>query len=107
MQKLDFMVAVLEPILNPSSGSLHSYVETKIFSKHNVEPMLDFYKKVWALMHKAIYVAYLDEKTEAAWINEVWKEWPSLKKQAAGYSKQIAEGWANVEKEVFSEKYLQ
>jgi hypothetical protein len=107
MQKLDFMVAVLEPILNPSQGSLHSYVETKIFAKHNVEPMLEFYKKVWALIHRGIYVSYLDEKSEAAWVSEAWKMWPSIKEEAAKYTKQLADGWAKVEKEVFSDRYLQ
>jgi hypothetical protein len=107
MQKLDFMVAVLEPILNPSPSSLHSFIETKIFAKHNIEPMFDFYKKVWQFMHRGVYASYLDEKSEAEWINEVWKAWPAIKKEAAGYAKQVADGWSKVEKDVFSDKYLQ
>jgi|GEM_PF-6290464 len=107
LQKLDFSVALIEPILNPSPSSLHSFVETKFFAKQNIEPMFDFYKKVWHWMHLGISVSYMQEKDEAEWINDVWKAWPEIKKETGKYSKQIADGWSKVEKEIFSDRYLQ
>lgn len=107
LQKLDFSVALIEPILNPSPSSLHSYIETKFFAKQNIEPLFDFYKKVWHWLHKGISVSYLEEKDEAQWINDVWKAWPEIKKEIAKYSKQLADGWSKVEKEIFSDRYLQ
>ena len=101
----DFLI-LLNPILNPNPNSLHSMVETKIFEKQDLEPMFDFYKKLFQLAHKGITASLESEAAEAAWINDAWKAWPDIKKKIAGYSKKITEGWGKVEKEVFSDKYL-
>ncbi|MEM2874117.1 MAG: hypothetical protein QW063_01545 [Candidatus Nanoarchaeia archaeon] len=106
LHKIDNIIGLLEPILDPKH-TLHSFVETKIFEKHNVEAMFAFYKKLWYLIHKGIQVSYVSEKAEVDFIKEMWEVWPELKKQAAEYAKQIADGWAKAEKETFTDKYLQ
>jgi hypothetical protein len=68
--------------------------------------MFDFYRKLFQLAHKGITASFESEAVEAAWINEVWKAWPEIKKLAHSYSKKITEGWGKIEKEVFADKYL-
>jgi RNA processing factor Prp31 len=106
IRKMEDFLSLLNPILNPNPNSLHSMIETKIFEKQDMEPMFEFYKKLFQLAHKSIPASLESESAEAAWINEVWKAWPDLKKQITGYSKKITEGWGKVEPEVFTDKYL-
>jgi len=106
IHKAEDFLSLLNPILNPNPNSLHSLIETKIFEKQDLEPMFDFYRKLFQLAHKGITASFEPEVAETAWINEVWKAWPEIKKQIAGYSKKITEGWGKVEKEVFTDKYL-
>jgi hypothetical protein len=106
IRKAEDFLSLLNPILNPNPNSLHSLIETKIFDKQDLEPMFDFYKKLFQLAHKGITASLETEAAEAAWINEVWKAWPDVKKKITGYSKRITEGWGKVEKEVFADKYL-
>ena len=106
IRRAEDFLSLLNPILNPNPNSLHSMVETKIFEKQDLEPMFDFYKKLFQLAHKGITASLESEAAEAAWINDAWKAWPDIKKKIAGYSKKITEGWGKVEKEVFSDKYL-
>jgi hypothetical protein len=106
IHKAEDFLSLLNPILNPNPNSLHSLIETKIFEKQDLEPMFDFYRKLFQLAHKGITASFEPEAAETAWINEVWKAWPEIKKQIAGYSKKITEGWGKVEKEVFTDKYL-
>jgi hypothetical protein len=106
IRKAEDFLSLLNPILNPNPNSLHSLIETKIFEKQDLEPMFDFYKKLFQLAHKGITASLESEAAEAVWINEIWKTWPEIKKQIHSYSKKITEGWGKVEKEVFTDKYL-
>jgi hypothetical protein len=106
IRKAEDFLSMLNPILNPNPNSLHSIIETKIFEKQDLEPMFDFYRKLFQLAHKGITASFESEAVEAAWINEVWKAWPEIKKLAHSYSKKITEGWGKIEKEVFADKYL-
>jgi hypothetical protein len=106
MSRIDFLIALLDPILDPGK-SLHSFIETKFFEKYNVEPLFDFYKLMWRLIHEGVSASYDSEKAEAEFIRKVWKQWPEIKKKAIEYSDKIALGWSKVEKEAFSDKYLQ
>jgi hypothetical protein len=106
VRKMEGILGLLDPILNPSQGSLHSMIETKIFEKQDLEPMFDYYKKLCQMAHNGITTSLESEAAEAAWINEVAKAWPGIKKEAAGYSKKIADGWGKVESEIFTDRYL-
>jgi hypothetical protein len=62
---------------------------------------------MWRLIHEGVSASYDSEKAEAEFIRKVWKQWPEIKKKAIEYSDKIALGWSKVEKEAFSDKYLQ
>lgn len=106
IHRIEDILSLINPVLNPNPSSLHSLVETKIFEKQDMEPMFTFYKKLFQLAHGGITAALESESAEAAWINEVWKAWPEIKKQALDYSKKITTGWGKAESEVFTDKYL-
>ena len=104
--KLTAIADLIEPILNPAGHSLHSMIETKIFEKEELDDMYKFYKKLWHLVHKGIYLSLVSEKEEAEFIKEMWKAWPEIKKTAEKYAKKISDGWAKEEKEGLSDHYL-
>lgn len=106
VRRIEDILGLINPILNPNPQSLHSLIETKIFEKQDIESMFEFYKRLFQLAHKGITKSFETEANEAEWINEVWKAWPEIKKETHSYSKKITEGWGKVEKEVFTDKYL-
>jgi hypothetical protein len=104
--KLTAFADLIEPILNPAGHSLHSMIETKIFEKEELDDMYKFYKKLWHLVHKSIYLSLISEKDEAEFIKEAWKGWPEIKKTIEIYAKKISDGWAKEEKESAGDHYL-
>jgi hypothetical protein len=107
LQKIDQILSIINPILNPNPQSLHSLIETKIFEKSDLEPMFKFYKKLFYFLHKGITEVVKSEDAQVAWIKEIWASWSAIKKEFIGYGEKIAEGWLKVEKEIFTDKYLQ
>jgi len=105
-QRVEDVLSLINPILNPNPQSLRSMIETKIFEKQNMEPMFEFYKKLFQLAHEGISASLESEASEVAWINKAWKAWPEIKKQALSYNNKISEGWGKIETEVFADKYL-
>ena len=106
IHKIEDILSLINPVLNPNPQSLHSLIETKIFEKQDIEPMFEFYRKLFQLAHEGITASLESEASEASWINKAWKEWPDIKKKAHSYSKKISDGWGKAEKEVFADKYL-
>ncbi len=95
-----------EPVLNPHSGSLHSIIETKIFEKQELEPMFLLYKKLWSFVHEGLYASLQSEEKEIEFVKRVWKEWPAMKKQLAGFVGKLADGWKKHEGEKARDSYL-
>lgn len=87
------------PVLDPHPQELHSLMEMPAFDKHEKEKVFNLYKKLSHLIHKGVTVSLNSEKAEADFIKEVWKLWPSLKKEAQKYMKKITAEWANHRKQ--------
>lgn len=104
--RITSMADLFEPVLNPSGGSLHSIIETKVFEKEQIDDMYSFYKHLWMLVHKGISASLESEKAEADWVKDVWKGWKKIKEKTLKYSDKLAEGWAQEEKEGLAEKYM-
>ena len=47
-----------------------------------------------------------DDKTNAKFINEVWKEWPNFKKTIESYAKTLKNKWKEEEKKDTTEHYF-
>jgi len=103
--RLQGFAAWFEPVLNPSSGSLHSMIETKIFEKQELEPMFLLYKKLWSLVHEGLYAGLQSEEKEIEFVKKVWKEWPAMKKQIMEFVGRLAEGWKKHDKEKIRDSY--
>lgn len=104
--RIEDILSLVNPILNPNPQSLRNIIETKIFEKQDMEPVFEFYKKLFQLAHEGITASLESEASEVAWINKAWKAWPEIKKQALSFSRKISEGWGKIEPEVFADKYL-
>src|SRR3989344_5292708 len=104
--KLQAISDLLEPILNPSARELHSFIELKVFEKKEIEDTYNFYKKLWALIHKGIVASLETEQKEVDFIKELWKAWPEIKKQAHKFAAKITEAWQQDETETFVSKYV-
>ena len=91
--KLDAYNKVLESILMPESN-LSSLYEYQIFTD-------DQKKKLYLLFKKLMYFDRLsietsvdeNDKKTSSFINEFWKEWPSMKKKIHDTVKSLREGW--------------
>jgi len=104
--KIHKFIDNLAPIISPQPSSMHSMVEVKLFEKHEVEEMFKYYKKLMHLLHKSILLSLKEEKDEAEFINEIWKDWPQIKNPIISYMSKITEGWSKEDIEEHTNEYL-
>jgi hypothetical protein len=105
--RLQWYADMLEPVLNPHSGSLHSLIESKIFEKGDTKELYELYKEIWSLVHEGIArnVAGSD-RDEADYIKLVWKNYRKINQRMAEVSQKLAEGWKKQEAEEEKGEYL-
>ncbi|MEM2954339.1 MAG: hypothetical protein QW625_00055 [Candidatus Nanoarchaeia archaeon] len=96
----------LRTILEPNE-SIHSIVESKSFAKEEIDHMVEFYKKIYMVLHQIAYTVLEDEKTQAQFIKEFWREWPEIKEKQKKILKRMIDVWKNLKVEKFSERYVQ
>ena len=96
--RLQFISDILDPILNPHE-SLRSAIESDFFNEEDVHNMVIFYKRVWHLLHIGVNASLSSEADEAKFVNDMWLEWPKLKKKAKHFSDKLMESWAQAEKD--------
>jgi hypothetical protein len=83
------------PVLDPHPHELHSLIEMPAFNKKEREKLFNFYRKLSHLVHKGVSTSIVSEESEADFIKDIWKQWPSIKKEAKGYMDKIIAEWAN------------
>ncbi|MEK6923314.1 MAG: hypothetical protein AABW84_01305 [Nanoarchaeota archaeon] len=96
--KLIYFSDMLDPILNPHE-SLRSTIESNFFNEEDIKDMAIFYKRIWHLLHISANTSLSSEADEVKFINDIWLEWPKLKKKAKHFSDKLIESWAQAEKE--------
>lgn len=105
LDKIHAFVEWIAPVVNPSSQSIHSMIEAKLFNKTELDEIFNFYKKIHYYIHKGLVAGLQTEKDEADFIKEVWKVYPELKKEIAKHMEKIAKGWAEAEEESITDDY--
>src|SRR3990167_7140662 len=58
-----------------------------------------FYKRIWHLLHISVNTSLSSEADEVKFVNDMWLEWPKLKKKAKYFSDKLIESWAQAEKD--------
>ena len=96
--KLQFISDMLDPILNPHE-SLRSTIESNFFNEADIKEMAIFYKRIWHLLHISVNTSLSSEADEVKFVNDMWLEWPKLKKKAKYFSDKLIESWAQAEKD--------
>ena len=91
--KLEAYNKILESVLIPES-TLTCLYECQIFPDEEKRKLYTFYKKLMYFDRLAVEVSVdeTDKKT-ADFINEFWKEWPSMKKKFSGVIEKLKDGW--------------
>lgn len=106
MNKLGYFAGLLEPAINPPVPTIHSMVEANNIEKEDKEKILKMYKRLLYLGHlEHSHEVAGDERIFAGLVKELWKEWPSLKREMGECMKIILESWIIEKKEEISNRY--
>ena len=98
--KIGYFAGLLEPAINPPVPSIHSMVETSNIEKEDKEEILKTYKRLLYLAHKGYSLeTQEDEKKIAAFIKDLWAEWPSIIEKMSNCMNIICESWVKEKKE--------
>lgn len=93
--------AYILPILMPLEGEIVSLVESAGVKKDVKVKMNVLFKKIQYFNHKGIAASLKSEKDMVDYVKEIWKDWPSMKKDMAFFADKLTLVW---EKEQRSEK---
>jgi hypothetical protein len=104
--KLKVYIQILDPVLSPHAGSLHSMIESDGFDEDEKKALFELYKKLGFYIHKSIVAGLQDEQAEADFINEVWKIWPSLKEEVTKFSEKATNLWKINDSKVEEAEYM-
>jgi len=80
-------------------SNLIKEIESNFFNEEDIHNMVIFYKKIWHLLHIGVNASLSSEADEAKFVNDMWLEWPKLKKKAKHFSDKLMESWAQAEKD--------
>lgn len=91
--RLRGFLEVLDPIVSPNPGSIHSMIAVNNLDESTKKEMYNFYKKIGALYHECIYFELDSDENAAKFIKKFWKEWLTLKEKQRKFMKLIIGTW--------------
>ncbi len=92
--RADYFASILEEILHPDMGGIHSMHETRFFGDIEKKQMFDLYKALMHLNRSAMETSLLaSEREEANFIKSFYSEWKTIKIQLLGYVRQLKSSW--------------
>lgn len=92
-ERIELYTKILNGLLQPEAVLSDMY-ECRIFTDEEKEGIFDVYKRLMFLNRLSIDTAIdEDDKRTSKFINDVWKEWPKLKKKFSGFVKKMKDGW--------------
>ncbi len=104
-ERIESITDAFSFVLQPSADSLVDMHECRFFDDKDKKKMIDVYKKLMILSRQALEADIeRDDKTDAEFINDFFKEWALLKKDALPFVKKMKTCW---EKETEIEEKLE
>jgi len=106
INKLQDYIQLLDPVLNPHPGSLHSMIEADGFDEEDKKKLFDLYKKLGFLIHQGILAGLKNEKDQVTFIKDCWKKWPTLKKDITEFVTKAAIQWSTNDFKIDEAEYM-
>jgi len=96
--KIDFVVEVLDGLLQPDPTSLFSMTEYHFFSDSEREEISKLFKDLMMLKRKAEKSSLGNDEDQALYINEAFKKWMGRKPEIEKIFSKMTESWPKEEK---------
>jgi hypothetical protein len=103
---LQAFASTISSIISPQPGALHHLISAGAFSEEEKTHLYDLYRKLGFYISKCIVSRYLGEKHEAEAIKEIWKKYPSFKKELIKVWEKIIDAWGKKHKPLPRTEYL-
>jgi hypothetical protein len=98
--KLIFYCRIIEGLIYPNSNNIIGMVEIKSFTDEEKIKMNNLYKKLMEYERLSLSLdVNSDDKKEADYINNLFKEWKKFKEEMINITKKMTESWHLEEKE--------
>ena len=98
IERLAFFVDALEPTVQPTEAIVNVY-ELRQLSESERNAAIEVYKKLMYWVRAAMETtAYADERKDAEFVKELFKQWPNLKKELISTFSRLKAVWKNEEK---------
>ena len=99
--KIIFYCRIIEGLLYPNQSNFISMFELKSFKDNEKEDMDKLYKRLMQYERESLMMdVNPDEKKEVDYINNLWKNWPSFKKDLIKITEKMKSSWQQVEKPI-------
>lgn len=97
--KIEYFTKLLEGVLQPETNVICLH-ECKVFDEAEKDRMYALFRKMM-ILHRNADLAFLNttEKSDAEFISNCMKEWPSMKKELSFFVQKLRDSW-NDEKEL-------
>ena len=93
VEKLDAYSKIIEQVLMPESNQI-SLVECQIITDEEKKELYNLFKRLVYFDRLSIETSINeDDKKTSDFINEFWKEWPSIKEQLSEVMSKLKQGW--------------
>jgi len=106
-ERIEAYEKVLESFLVPSETSLTCLYECQVFTDEQKRKMYLLFKKLMYFDRMSTEVSINeDDKKTSVFINELWKQWPEMKKNFSEAVIKLKEGWTKEIKLKEEQSYL-
>lgn len=93
-EKLEFYSGIINDLLQPDISSLSSMHEIRFFTDQEKNDMYTLFKKLMKGYRNVIAVVLEhDEKKQAEFLNNFYKEWIDIKKELLNYLGKMKDSW--------------
>jgi hypothetical protein len=104
-ERIEITAEPISSLLQPSADSIIDMHECRFFTDKDKKKMVEIYKKLMILGRLSLEAEMSgDDKTDANFINDFFKQWPELKKDVLHFIKKMKSCW---EKETEIEEKLE
>ena len=98
--KVIFYCRIIEGLLYPNGNNITGMLEVKAFNEQEKERISKIYKKLMEFERESLSLdVNPDEKKEAEFINNLFKEWKKFKEEMIKVTEKMKESWHLEEKE--------
>jgi hypothetical protein len=106
ISRLQDYTHLLDPVLNPHAGSLHSMIESDGFNEEEKKHLFELYKKLGHLIHSGILAGLQGERAEINFIKQCWNDWPNIKKEIINFTTKTASLWKTNHSDIEEAEYM-